>query len=188
MHQGPLLEADWQPNQPTTVHIKFVLPVSGLPSSVEAQTSATHASLCFCSRSPMLHSDSSPPLAYTCSRHYINLRETFECDHLKFMVSGWSKHSRPDTRVYNVVTQPQRSTYKYQLGSLVPRLLPMYKNGERAWKIFTCRTVLLCVILCVVLYCPCTLTQNIARHCKMLDHRCCWSCGTCGSAVLLIKS
>ena len=46
------------------------------------------------------------------------------------MVSGWSKHSRPDTRVYNVVMQPQRSTYKCQLGSLVPRLLPMYKNGE----------------------------------------------------------
>ena len=30
--------------QSTTVHIKFVMPVSGLPSSVEAQTSVMHAS------------------------------------------------------------------------------------------------------------------------------------------------
>ena len=59
MHQGPLPEA----TQLTTVLIKFVRPLSGLPLSVEAQTSSTRG---LHSGSPTLHSDSSPPLAFTC--------------------------------------------------------------------------------------------------------------------------
>ena len=64
--------------QSTTVCIKFVLPVSPLPSSVEARIGATRAStsVVFAPGFDMLHD--------------INLCETFECTHLKFTVSGLS--------------------------------------------------------------------------------------------------
>ena len=85
MH-GPLPEAA----RSTTVPIKFVLPVSDLPSSVEAQTSAMHAStsapgpLC-CTLTVALHQPS-----HQCLMHNFDIREIFECAHLKFTVSGRS--------------------------------------------------------------------------------------------------
>ena len=83
MH-GPLPEA----TQSTTVHIKFVPPVSDLPSSVEAQTSATRASTSVVF-APGLDSDSSLHMLHTQYRD-IDLCEIFECAHLKFTVSGQS--------------------------------------------------------------------------------------------------
>ena len=73
---GPIPEV----TQSTTIHIKLVPPVSGLLSSVQAQTSATRAStsVVFAPGFNILH--------------YIDLREIFECAHLKFTVSGLSKH------------------------------------------------------------------------------------------------
>ena len=73
--------------QTTTFHIKFVPSVSILPSSVEAQTSATLAltSVIFtlgprhCTLTVALHW---PSHASRC--------EIFECAHLKFTVSGQS--------------------------------------------------------------------------------------------------
>ena len=79
--------------QSTTVPIKFVPPVSDLPSSVEAQTSATRAStsvvfapgpLC-CTLTVALHRPS-----HQCFMHDFNIREIFECTHSKFTVSGRS--------------------------------------------------------------------------------------------------
>ena len=74
MHQGSLPEA----TQTTTFHTKFVPSVSGLPSSVEAQTSATCAltSVVFalgprhCTLKVALH-----------MLHDIDLCEIFECAH-----------------------------------------------------------------------------------------------------------
>ena len=70
----PLPEA----TQSTTVRIKFVLPVSSLPSLVETWIGAMRAStsVIFAPGFNMLHD--------------INLREIFECAHLKFTVSGLS--------------------------------------------------------------------------------------------------
>ena len=70
-----------QPSQP--------LPVSGLLSSVEAPISATFKFSRLHFGSPTLHSDSSSPLA---SHIHVDLCEIFEYAHLKFTVSGWSKH------------------------------------------------------------------------------------------------
>ena len=86
--------------QSTTVCIKFVPPVSGLLSSVEAQTSTTCASTSVVSGPP-----SSTGLHML---HDINLCGIFECAHLKFTVSGRSKqaskHSQIHTCVRNAVT------------------------------------------------------------------------------------
>ena len=41
----------------------------------------------------MLHSDSSPSLAF----NDINLRKIFECGRFKFIVSGWSKQTNKHT-------------------------------------------------------------------------------------------
>ena len=88
MH-GPLPEA----MQSTTIPIKFVPPVSDLPSSVEAQTSATRASTSVvftpgplgCTLTVALHRPS-----HQCFMHDFDICEIFECAHLKFMVSGRS--------------------------------------------------------------------------------------------------
>ena len=89
MH-GPLPEA----TQSTTVPItEFVPPVSDLPSSVEAQTSATRVSTSVvfapgplrCSLTVALHRPS-----HQCFMHDFDIREIFECAHLKFLVSGRS--------------------------------------------------------------------------------------------------
>ena len=88
----------------TTVHIKFVLLVSGLPLSVEAQTRAMRAStsVVFVRVSDVAFWRS--PLASTCLTHNIDLCEIFECAHLKFTVSDRSIASRTHTCVHNVVT------------------------------------------------------------------------------------
>ena len=88
MH-GPLPEA----TQSTTISIKFVPPVSDLSSSVEAQTSATRASTSVvfapgplrCTLTVALHWPS-----HQCFMHDFDIREIFECAHLKFTVSGRS--------------------------------------------------------------------------------------------------
>ena len=88
MH-GPLPEA----TQSNTVPIKFVPPVSDLPSLVEAQTSATRASTSVvfapgplrCTLTVALHRPS-----HQCFMHDFDIREIFECVHLKFPVSGRS--------------------------------------------------------------------------------------------------
>ena len=81
MH-GSLPEA----SQSTTVPIKFVPPVSDLPLSVEAQTSAMHASTSVvfapgplhCTLTVVLH-----PSDDQCFMHDFNIRELFECAHLR---------------------------------------------------------------------------------------------------------
>ena len=86
MH-GPVPEA----TQSTTVYIEFRPPVSGL-LSVEAQISAMRASTSvvfasgprYCTLTVALHW---PQMLY------VELREIFECAHLKFMVSGRSKQA-----------------------------------------------------------------------------------------------
>ena len=86
--------------------------MSGLPSSVEAQTriklprvfQLQSSSLRLRSRSPTLHSSSSFPLHGLHMLHDIDLREIFECAHLKFTVSGRSKHSQIHTHFRNAVT------------------------------------------------------------------------------------
>ena len=88
MH-GPLPEV----TQSTTVPIKFVPSVSNLPSSVEAQTSATRASTSVvfapghlrCTLTVALHRPS-----HQCFMHDFDIHEMFECAHLKFTVSGRS--------------------------------------------------------------------------------------------------
>ena len=45
-----------------------------------------------------------PPLAFTCFTHDIDLREIFQCAHLKFTVSGQSIASRIHTHMRNAVT------------------------------------------------------------------------------------
>ena len=88
MH-GTLPEA----TQSTTVPIKFVPPVSDLPSLVEAQTSATRASTSVvftpgplrCTLTVALHRPS-----HQCFMHDFDIREIFECAHLKFTVSDQS--------------------------------------------------------------------------------------------------
>ena len=88
MH-GPLPEE----TQSIIIHIKFVPPVSNLPSSVEAQTSATRAS------TSVVFALGPRPRTLTVALHAvtglrmlydIDIREIFECAHLKFMVSGRS--------------------------------------------------------------------------------------------------
>ena len=88
----------WPATQSTTVHIKLSQPVSGLPSSVEAQTSATRASTSvvfapgprYCTLTVALHWP---------HMFHVDLREIFECAHLKFMVSGRSKQTNKQTNV-----------------------------------------------------------------------------------------
>ena len=90
MH-GPLPEA----TQSTTVPIKFVPPVSDLPSSVEAETSSMHASTSVvfapgplrCTLTVAFHR---PSHQWQCFMHDFDIREIFEFAHLKFMVSGRS--------------------------------------------------------------------------------------------------
>ena len=80
----------------TTVHIKFVPSVSGLPSSVEAQTSATGASTSVVftpgPRRCTLTAALQWPSHASSFTHDIDFCEIFECAHLKFMVCGRSKH------------------------------------------------------------------------------------------------
>ena len=94
MH-GPLPEA----TQSTTVPSKFVPPVSDLPSSVEAQTSSMRASTSVvfapgplrCTLTVALHRAlHRPSHQWQCFMHDFDIREIFECAHLKFMVSGRS--------------------------------------------------------------------------------------------------
>ena len=74
--------------QSTIVHIKYVPPVSDLLSSVEAQTSATHAS------TPVVFTLGPRRCTLTVRAlhcvHDIDIREIFECAHLKFPLSGRS--------------------------------------------------------------------------------------------------
>ena len=65
-------------------YIKFRPPVSDLPSSVEAQISATQALVVFAS---------GPVAFYWPHMVHVDLPEIFECAHLKFMVSGRSKQA-----------------------------------------------------------------------------------------------
>ena len=93
-----------RPSQPPSI---FSSPVSGLPSSVEAQISATHASTSvvfilgpqYCTLTVALHW---PHMLH------VNLCEIFEYTHLKFTVSGRSKQARKqasiDIHVRNAVT------------------------------------------------------------------------------------
>ena len=102
MH-GPLPEATQSPS--TTVHIKFVPPVSSLLSLVEAQTRATRASTSVifapCLRCCILMpSTSLASLASTCFMHNIDLHEIFECAHLNFTISGRSKDSSKHTHAH----------------------------------------------------------------------------------------
>ena len=95
----PLLEVT-----STTVHIKFVPPMSGLLLMVsKGHKPELSCQACFKfsrlrPRSLTLHCDSSPPLAFTVHMlhdHmtvYIDLHEIFECVHLKFTVNRQSKH------------------------------------------------------------------------------------------------
>ena len=79
--------------QSTTVPIKFVLPVSDLPSSVEAQTSATHASTSVVFAPDPLHCTLTVALhqpSHQCFMHDFGIHEIFECTHLKFTVNGRS--------------------------------------------------------------------------------------------------
>ena len=88
MH-GPLPEATLS----TTVPIKFVPPVSDLPLSVEAQTSATRASTSVVFAPGPLHCTLTVALhrpSHQCFMHDFDIREIFECAHLKFTVSGRS--------------------------------------------------------------------------------------------------
>ena len=90
MH-GPLPEA----TQSTTIPIKFVPPVSDLSSSVEAQTSSTRSStsVVFASgplRCALTVAFHRPSHQWQCFMHDFDIREIFECAHLKFTVSGRS--------------------------------------------------------------------------------------------------
>ena len=83
--------------QSTTVYIKFRPPVSGLPLSVEAQISATQAS------TSVVFASGPQYCTLTVTFHWphmvhVNLREIFECAHLKFTVSGQSKQASIHTR------------------------------------------------------------------------------------------
>ena len=88
----------WPATHSTTVHIKFSQPASGLPSSVEAQTSATRASTSvvfapgprYCTLTVALHW---PHMLH------VDLREIFECAYLKFTVSGRSIQTNKQTNV-----------------------------------------------------------------------------------------
>ena len=92
----------WPATQSTTVHIKFSQPVSGLPSLVEAQTSATRASTSvvfapgprYCTLTVALHW---PHILH------VDHREIFECAHLKFTVSGRSKQTNKRTSIHTRV-------------------------------------------------------------------------------------
>ena len=91
MH-GPLPEA----TQSTTVYITFRPPVSGLPSSAEAQISATRAS------TSVVFTSGPRYCTLTVAFHWphmvhVDLREIFECAHLKFTVSGRAKQASIDT-------------------------------------------------------------------------------------------
>ena len=85
--------------------------MSGLPSSVEAQTSATRAST----------SVGRCTLIVALRYRDIDLREIFECAHLKFPVSGRSKqayiHMRIDTH-----TRAQCSHASVGLAQARPKL------------------------------------------------------------------
>ena len=85
MH-GPLPETRpvKQPSQPP--------PVSGLPSSVEAQISATRASTSVSFASGPRYCTLTVALHWPHMLH-IDLREIFEYAHLKFTVSGRSKQA-----------------------------------------------------------------------------------------------
>ena len=63
MH-GPVPEA----TQSTTVCINYICTAHEWPDVISTSTNQCHASTCSLPRSgsPTLHSDSSPPLAYTC--------------------------------------------------------------------------------------------------------------------------
>ena len=88
MH-GPLPEA----TQSTTIYIKIRPPVSGLPSLVEAQISATRAS------TSVVFTSGPRYCTLTVAFHWVHvdLREILECAHLKFTVSGWSKQAYTHT-------------------------------------------------------------------------------------------
>ena len=97
----------WPATQSTTVHSKFSQPVSGLPSSVEAQTSATRTS------TSVVFAPGPRCCTLTVALHWpqmlhVDLCEIFECAHLKFTVSGRSKQTNKrtsiHTRVCNAVT------------------------------------------------------------------------------------
>ena len=101
----------WPATQSTTVHSKFSQLVSGLPSSVEAQTSATRAS------TSVVFAPGPRCCTLTVALHWpnmlhVDLREIFECAHLKFTVRGRSKQTNKQTnkrtsihtRVHNAVT------------------------------------------------------------------------------------
>ena len=85
MH-GPLPEA----TQSTTVPIKFVPPVSDLPSSVEAQNSSTRASTSVVFAPGPLRCTLTVALHGPSHQHDFDIREIFECAQFKFTVSGWS--------------------------------------------------------------------------------------------------
>ena len=80
--------------QSTTVHIKFVPPVSGLPSSIEAQTRIKLPRVLQLQSSSLRVTDADMSDSQTFTGlhmlHDIDLREIFECAHLKFTVSGRS--------------------------------------------------------------------------------------------------
>ena len=79
--------------QSTTVSIKFVPPVSDLPSSVEAQTSATRASISVLFTPGPLRCTLTVALdrsSHQSFMHDFDIREIFECAYLKFLVSGRS--------------------------------------------------------------------------------------------------
>ena len=66
-------------------YIKFRPPVNGLASSVEAQISATRV---------RFFEGLVPRLAFRWPHMvHVDVCEIFECAHLKFMVSGWSKQA-----------------------------------------------------------------------------------------------
>ena len=96
VYAWPYLKQPWQS---TTIHI-FALLVSG--SLVEAQIRIRMPRV-FQLQSFSLRVanaalwQSGPPLAFTCFMHDIDLREIFECTHLKFTVSGRSKQASKHT-------------------------------------------------------------------------------------------
>ena len=87
--------------QSTTVFIKFRPPVSGLPSLVEAQISATRAS------TSVIFASGPRYCTLTVALHWphIDLREIFECAHLKFTVSGRSKQASKQAYTHTCAMQ-----------------------------------------------------------------------------------
>ena len=75
-----------------TIDTKFVPPISGLPSSVEAQTSATRTSTSVVF-TPDPRRCTLTVALYMYMLHDVDHREIFGCTRLKFTVSGWSKQA-----------------------------------------------------------------------------------------------